>query len=412
MFDKGNAARGTNGANRAPAHGRVARILEIGPYPPPLSGWSVRIRFVKHRIEAMGHLCTALNIGKNRWIPGEEYVPVRSGLDYIMKILWYSAKGYTIHMHSNGDAGLKGWLLALWAEIVGFMFCRRSVLSFHAGTHQVYFPRERSGRFAPVLWLLFKLPKLILCDNGAVKEKIREYGIDQDKIRPIQTFGTQYVQYSEVELPRHVESFIAGYDPLVFTYASLRPGYYLDTMVDGFRLIRRRWPNAGIVFAGALIDSKEPVRTQVIGRIQDAALTDHVCFADDLSHDQFLTLLGRSRLYLRTPTTDGESASVLESLVLRVPVVGAENHRRPAGVVTYAADDPRDLCEKVCAVLSDHERYRSAIPSPATCDTVGEEAETLIHAALRRLVPNGSTSGTTGSGSASTRCRIRNGILQ
>ena len=382
MFDPGDTARGSRGLHLARGQRRVGRILEVGPYPPPLSGWSVRIRFVKHRIEAMGHVCTALNIGKSRLIPSEKYVPVRNGLDYILKILWYSANGYTIHMHSNGDAGLKGWLLALWAEIVGFLFCRRSVLSFHAGTHQVFFPRERSGRFTQVLWLLFKLPKLIFCDNDAVREKIREYGIDKGKIRPFQTFGTQYVEHNEAELPRHVESFMCRYDPVVFTYATLRPGYYLDTMADGFRMIRERWPRAGLMFTGALIDSEEPVRTQVTAQLKKTGLGDCVCFADDLSHDQFLTLLGRSRLYLRTPTTDGECASVLESLVLRVPVVAAENYRRPPGVVTYAADDPRDLCEKVCAVLSDHERYRSAITSPATCDTVGEEAETLIRAAL------------------------------
>ena len=66
---------------------RIAKILEVGPHPPPLAGWSIRIRFVQDRLKASGHVCEALNIGKRRRIPSNEYVtvngvrrPRRSGL--------------------------------------------------------------------------------------------------------------------------------------------------------------------------------------------------------------------------------------------------------------------------------------------------------------------------------------------
>jgi hypothetical protein len=107
-----------------------------------------------------------------------------------------------------------------------------------------------------------------------------------------------------------------------------------------------------------------------------------VCFANDLSHEQFLTLLRRSKLYLRTPTTDGACASVLESLALKIPVVAAENNRRPASVITYDADDPAALCDRVGDVLLNYLAYRNAIVSPPLHDTIDDEAQLLICAAV------------------------------
>jgi glycosyltransferase involved in cell wall biosynthesis len=357
--------------------GRIKKVLEIGPYPPPRAGWAIRIEFVRRRIEQMGHVCQALNIGKSRREPSDEYITVNSGLDYLAKVLWYSARGYTIHMHANGDSP-KGFVLSLLALAVGCLFGRRGVLTFHAGTHQVYFPRDRSGRLFRVFYWLFKLPKTIICNSPAVSQKIQEYGISARKIVPIPAFSRQYVEYEDVALPNEVEGFLGRHDPLIFTYVFLRDGYYIDTLVEGMRLVRERWPRAGLVNVGSLDDSEEPTRSDTTRHLARAGLAEHVCFTGDLTHEQFLSLLARTRLYLRTPTTDGVCSSVLESLTLGVPVVAAENGHRPPSVVTYPAMDAAAMCERVCDVLADPDRYRSAIVRPAIHDTVEDEAELLV----------------------------------
>ncbi|MEK6249426.1 MAG: hypothetical protein N2C12_14690, partial [Planctomycetales bacterium] len=127
---------------------RLARVMEIGPFPPPLAGWSIRIRFVKNKINALGHECQVLNIGKSRKIPSDQYITVRNRFDYVVKSFYYAAKGYTHHMHTNGD-GPVGFMLALIAAVAGFVCGRRIVLSLHAGTQQRYFPRNRSKIFRP-----------------------------------------------------------------------------------------------------------------------------------------------------------------------------------------------------------------------------------------------------------------------
>ena len=84
----------------------TAKILEIGPFPPPRAGWAVRIEYVKERIERMGHTCSVLNIGVNRKIPSDRYITVRNGLDYVIKVVWYTIRGWvTTHLRFLRIAG-------------------------------------------------------------------------------------------------------------------------------------------------------------------------------------------------------------------------------------------------------------------------------------------------------------------
>ncbi|REJ64761.1 MAG: glycosyltransferase family 1 protein [Planctomycetota bacterium] len=360
----------------------VAKIVEVGPYPPPLAGWSMRIQVVREFLLRQGHDCQALNIGKNRAVPSDDYVTVLSGRDYIWKTFRFAMRGYTMHAHANGD-GAVGMALAVIAAVWGCLFGRRIVLSFHAGVDQQNFPRERSrGKYLLLLKLMFKLSKKIICNNNAVKEKIVEYGVSADKIVPIKAFSAAYVEGDHVPLPAHVEEFFAAREPVVYSYIFLREGFHLETFVAGVRRLADRYPKFGVATAGSTDDYEGPMREKIMGLIDELNVGDHICFAGDLSHDEFLTLARRSKLYLRTPTSDGECSSVLEALTMGVPVVAAENGTRPESVVTYTHDDPDDLCAKVCQVLENHEAVCQAIVKPPVRDTVADEADVLIAASL------------------------------
>ncbi|MEK6246690.1 MAG: glycosyltransferase, partial [Planctomycetales bacterium] len=193
--------------------------------------------------------------------------------------------------------------------------------------------------------------------------------------------GSSYLAVQETELPAQTEAFLERKDPVIFTYVFLREGFYLETLVEGMQRLAAKYPNIGLVTAGSLDDNEPAVKTRVMEKIKSAGIRDHFCFAGDLTHDQFVTALRRSKLYLRTPTSDGECTSVLESLTEKVPVVAAENNNRPPGVVTYQADDPDEMCRRVCEVLSDHQKYCDVITVPKANDTVAETAEVLIAAA-------------------------------
>ena len=355
---------------------RPARILEITSYPPPRAGWGVRVEFLKQHLEASGHECVVLNIGKSRNIPSSEYETVLGAGDYVRKVWRFCRAGFTTHVHINGSTP-KGLILTIAAQILNLLFGRRCVLTFHAGVKQVYFPRSQAPMLCPVFWLMFTMARTIICNNEAVKAKIQEYWVPARKIHPIPAFSRQYLDAQAESLDDRIEAFYERYDSVVFTYVRVREGFYLETLIDGFARVAARRADAGLVVCGVAGDINPVLWKEVQRLIALHDLADRICIVDDLPHERFLTALRRSSLYLRTPTSDGVASSVLEALAMRIPVVAAENGTRPAGTINYAPTDGQSMAEAVLDVLSDREAAIDAIPPVAIRDTLHEEATLL-----------------------------------
>jgi glycosyltransferase involved in cell wall biosynthesis len=353
-----------------------ARILEVTSYPPPRSGWGIRVEFVKKRLERDGHRCVVINTGTSRLIPSPEYETVESGRDFVRKVWTFSRQGFVVHGHANGDA-VKGILLALAAGFINALHGRRCVLTFHAGAIQRFFPQNRGPLLVPLFWLLFVMPKRIICNNRAVAERIQSYGVSASKIDVIPAFCRDYLEFTQKALPPHVEAFFSRYSSVVFAYLRMRSLFYPVVMIDGLaRLVASR-PDVGLVICGGMSHGEESLRQEVQAAIEKHRLQDHVCFVEDLDHDEFLTALQRSALYLRTPITDGVASSVLEALALGIPVVACENGTRPAGVITYTATEPDELAAAVERVLADRAGVVASLQTVDLPDTLTDEVNVL-----------------------------------
>jgi glycosyltransferase involved in cell wall biosynthesis len=357
-----------------------ARILEVTSYPPPRAGWGVRVEFVKKGLEREGHRCVVLNIGVSRAIPSDEYETVLGGADFVRKVWRYSGQGFVVHAHANGDA-VKGLLLALLAELINLSRGRRCILTFHAGAIQRYFPQNRW--LAPVFWLLFTIPRRIICNSSKVKACIAGYGISEKKIVPIPAFSRQYLEFTPAVLPEHLRVFLHRYPIAVFTYLRMRHLFFPTTLIEGMARVMANRPDTGLIVCGGQGHSDDGVWHAVERAIRHHHLNDRVCFVDDLDHDAFLTMLQQSALYLRTPITDGVASSVLEAMALGVPVVACENGARPPGVITYPADDAERLAQAVNDVLGNGgsllrcERAAVGLDKVDVPDTVAEEIRLL-----------------------------------
>jgi glycosyltransferase involved in cell wall biosynthesis len=356
--------------------GRAARILEVTSYPPPRAGWGIRVEFLKKRLEADGHRCVVLNIGTSRTIPSTEYETVLSGMDFVRKVWRYSRHGFVVHAHANGDA-LKGLLLALAAEVINLASGRRCYLTFHAGAIQRYFPRGKSRWLIPVFWLLFAIPRRIICNSDAVKACIAGYGVPARKIAAIPAFSRQYLEFTPVDLPPEVNAFCRRYSSIVFTYVRMRPLFFPVTLIDGMAQVFRQRGEVGLVICGMAGHADEGVRPAVDAAIARHGIADRICLLDDLDHDAFLTMLQRSALYLRTPITDGVASSVLESLALGVPVVACENGTRPPGVITYPAEDAERMAAAVEHVLANRASVVASLANVEARDTLTDEVALL-----------------------------------
>ena len=353
---------------------RPVKILEIGVYPPPFCGWGTRLYFVRHALDEAGHQCVPLNLGENRRIPSEEYECVRSGWEYVRKICRYLSRGYVIHMHANGSS-LKGFLLSGIAYLLSLLTFRRPILTLHAGTKQRFFPKSQSRLMAPVLRMLFAIPKLVICNNQDVKNLIIDYSINPDKIIPITPFSKQYISADPVPLPPEIDAFLTGHSPRIFTYLEMRPEYAIESLFEAVAGLRERYPDVGVIIAGA--KGSHDVLLQQL----DAFKLTECCFiVGTVTHEIFLSLLRKCQVYLRSNRQEGTSSSIRESIYLGTPVIADDTGDHPEGVITYPWGDAtaieKTLLEFFTTPLEDRS---SGAEAP---DTVAIEADYLVRCAL------------------------------
>lgn len=353
---------------------RKIKVLQISSYPPPRAGWGMRIFFMKKEMEKEGHICSVLNIGKGRFLTDRDFVPVLGGFDFIKKVLIHRLKGFLVHMHLNGDSP-KGFVLSVLALVISTATLRRPVITFHAGPVQKYFPQSQAPQLNFLYKFIFTLPRYIICNNGAVKEKIASYGVNHDKIVPIQAFSKQYLQFRRVRLSDEVERFFTEREPVISSYVFFREEFFIEEMIRATRELVKEYSQFGLIIMGSDMGS-ESIRDL----IEKQGLKEHVLLAGDQDHDSFLSIMSRSKLYLRTPVKDGVASSVLEALSLKVPVVASDNGSRPVSTITYQHRSIEDMVNKVSYVLENHSRVRESIVRPEIKDTIYDEITVLAKA--------------------------------
>ena len=350
------------------------KILQIGNYPPPMCGWAIQTKLVCDELRRRGHVCDVLKINENREVKDPSYIDVQSGWDYLSKLLRYALRGYRMNIHVNGMSK-KGYLLALAAVLVGRAVVRPTLVTFHGGLAQDYFPRPDSLRLRMAFRLLFQLAGNIACDSPEIRQAIVDYGIAFEKVSAIATFSAQYLNFTSAPLSAETETFMAAHRPVFFSYVSFRPEYRLEILREGMAKFRKQYSNAGFIWLG--FPEKEMPLARKFAENWPAAERASLLLLGNLTHDEFLTLMTRCFACLRTPACDGVAASVLEALALGVPVVASENTRRPSGVVTYQEMNAEDMCAKLRFVVEHYKEVKAGTRPNGADDNVGKMADWL-----------------------------------
>ena len=340
----------------------------------------MRIELLKKGLIERGHDCAVLNIGASRLIPSHEYETVLGLIDFVRKVWRYSRQGYVAHTHANGEA-TKGLGLALIAQALNVVAGQRCALTFHAGVDQPCFPRRNAPLMVPVYWLLFAIPERVVCNSESVRRKIIEYGVRADKIYAIPAFTRQYLEYSETPLAPEMQAFYGRFQRVIFSYIRMQDGYYLEVLMRGFAAAAAQDPAIGLLLVGAESASNPTLWAEMKSLISELDIGSRIHSVADVEHDGFLTLLARSAVYLRTPSSDGIASSVLEALALGVPVVASENGLRPDGVITYEATDPNALATRLLETLARRDEIALQMPRPDIRDTLAEEIALLADVA-------------------------------
>jgi len=348
-------------------------LVEITSFPPPMGSWSLRIEFLAQAWRNLGHHCILMNIGPSRTLQDPKYLNITGVVDYVFKVIFSAAKGHILHTHTNGK-GIKGTLLALLGQCITLPFGRKCVLTFHAGLTQHYFPK--TGRFPLdfLMWLTFWTPRLIICNSEKMKDRISvDYNIDPRKIHPIPAFCSEYMKTEVGVLSPMVEKFANTHTPLLVSYVhTFHAEFTVDLMIHTVERLCVKFPTLGLVIMGSTQFSEDYVRL-----IQERNLVDKILLTGNLPRDEFLAVLARGALYLRTPIGDGVAASVLEALFLGIPVVAVDNGTRPPSCVVYRDGDLEDMINKVEYVIQNRESISSDIHKPEEMDTLESEIKVL-----------------------------------
>jgi len=327
---------------------------------------------LRKEMEGRGWDCQIMNLNENRRVPNPQYIDVQNGLDYFRKVWRMVGRGYAVHVRVNGETR-KGYLLALCALGLARLYGKPALLTYGGGHQQSYFPAPRNSFGHQAFAILFRLTQRVYCNSGKVKQVILTTGIPAERVVPIPHFSSYYVQFEPVSLPAKVEEFYRTHEAVFFSYVCFRKEFDLEFLAEAIRRFRQTHAGVGFLLVGPW--DREMDRMTAFLRAE--RIDDAVCIHGSVPHDAFLTMLTRSLAYIRTPVSDGICSSVLESLKLKVPVLGADNGARPAGTELWREGDVDGLLALMEDALRNKKAMVARIPEIELEDNAKKLADSI-----------------------------------
>jgi glycosyltransferase involved in cell wall biosynthesis len=116
------------------------------------------------------------------------------------------------------------------------------------------------------------------------------------------------------------------------TVLFFRPEYGFELLIAAVERLRKNYPSAGCLVMGDSANAQEMREA-----LESKGLGDAFVLLGDVDHEECLSLLSRSDVFVRATYNDGDSISVREALSLGVPVVASNVGTRPAGSFVFKA---------------------------------------------------------------------------
>jgi glycosyltransferase involved in cell wall biosynthesis len=355
----------------------LKRILQIGNWPPPVCGWSMSLVGLRRELESRGWDCQVMNLNENRKVRSPDYIDVQNGWDYLLKILRMSRRGYAVHVRVNGESR-KGYFLALAALLTSRLHRQPALLSYCGGHQQSYFPAPKRPLRRFAFALLFRVATRIYCNSDAVRAAILTAGVNPGRVVPIPHFSSHYVHFAPAVFPVVVEEFFQSHDGVFFVFLRFRKEYMPAFLATVMRRFRADFPRIGFLLVGASERELQPLRAF----LRTEKLEEATCLIGSVPHDLFLTMMQRSLACIRVPLTDGVCSSVLESVVLKIPVLATDNGTRPAGTELWKAGDADGLLHLMAKAVTQRDALIARMPAIIAENNVARLADDIEQVCL------------------------------
>lgn len=328
-------------------------VTLIGHYPPPYGGVASLMKQMESALSLKGCRIGIFNLGSGRPIGRN----VRNfNTDNRILEFFQLARSFAL-----SDADIFHYLSAsyrsFWLGAVCIVLARltghKIVISFVGGAFKD-FVNGLNPISRRVAKSALRMAHAVVACNSEIEEVLRFFLPSSRVSRMSNCFPPLAANPSS--LPRNVENFVSSHSPVICSTGAACSEYGLKSCIEALGILRREYPRIGLVLVltryGDALCEKELFST-----IDSLDLGEQVLVERELP--DFISLLERSDVLLRSALVDGDSVSVREGLFLGLPTVASDTPFRPEGVILFRKGDSIDMAHKLRQALK-RERKRSA----------------------------------------------------
>jgi glycosyltransferase involved in cell wall biosynthesis len=154
---------------------------------------------------------------------------------------------------------------------------------------------------------------VVITRSPHMRRELLRRGVPEERIEPAD-LGVDLEHFSPAREP------VDGGPPVILSFRGTPPTtelYNLDVVLDAFRLVRRRLPNATLVLlhGGAPLTEQAQVRLDELADSGVVHITEHVPHAEMVDHMRAATI------GVSVPSSDGSPRSVWEAFATGLPLV-------------------------------------------------------------------------------------------
>jgi glycosyltransferase involved in cell wall biosynthesis len=303
-----------------PEDKRIAiKVLQVGDFPPPAGGVATHVEELFHAVRTAGGESQVLDIGKGQ-LPADGVVPAGSMPSFAAQLTAKAARGFRIHLHTNG-ANPKSWMLAQ-ACAAAARLSGGAIVTLHSGLGPAWLAEKASRR--AMARAVLKQFSSVIAVSAPIRDALEECGVHGVIVLP--AFSDASVKPGTP--PDGFDEFRAEAKPLYCAMIAPRPEYGAEILLRAFAEVRNNLSHARLALYGP---GSEDVRAEGVRGF------------GELSRAQALAVTAGCEIFVRPTLADGDSVSVREALALGRTVVATDVGTRPPEVRLVPPGDAKAL---------------------------------------------------------------------
>ncbi|MCX5800463.1 MAG: glycosyltransferase [Candidatus Eisenbacteria bacterium] len=329
------------------------KVTLMGHYPPPYGGVAALMKQMEAALSAKGCRVSIFNLGSGRPV-GKNVVNFSTNN---RALEFFQLSRYVVLSDTDVFHYLSASYRSFWLGAVCIVLARlgshKIVISFVGGAFKD-FVDGLNPVAKGVAKAALNLAHAVVACNSEIEEVLTMLLPRKHILTLSNCFPP--LAASSPNLPQTVENFVSSHSPVVCSTGAASTEYGLKSALEAVAMLRKDYPRIGLVLVLTRY-GEAPYERELFAAIESLKLGEHVIVEREVP--DFISLLKRSDVLLRTALVDGDSVSVREGLFLGLPTVASDTPFRPGGVILFRKGDSVDMAQKLGQALKT-EKGRSA----------------------------------------------------